>query len=49
MLLHHSGYLGYKKENRKRLPISTAPLLSNALFLLPLLTGQDLSKVLNLQ
>ena len=48
-LPYHCGYLGYKKESRRPLPISTPPLLSNTPFLLPILTGQDLSKELNRQ
>jgi len=48
-LLNHCGYLGYKKESRRPLPVSTPPLLSKSPFLLPILTGQDLSKELNRQ
>jgi hypothetical protein len=48
-LPHHCGYLGYKKESRRPFPVSTPPLLSNPPFLLPILTGQDLSKELNRQ
>jgi hypothetical protein len=48
-LPHHCGYLGYKKESQSPLPISTPPLLSKPAFLLPILTGQDLSKELNRQ
>ena len=45
-LLNHCGYLGYKKESRKRLSFSITPHASNILFLLPLFNGQDLSRTL---
>ncbi len=48
-LSHHCGYLGYKKESRGLLRVSRPPLLANTPFLLPILTGQDLSKELNRQ
>jgi hypothetical protein len=48
-LPHRCGYLGYKKESQSPLPIRTPPLLSKQPILLPILTGQDLSKELNRQ
>ena len=48
-LPHRCGYLGYKKESRGSPRVRTASLLSNPPFLLPILTGQDLSKELNRQ